>query len=73
MLKHLLVALFAIVGDVGSMRFFAALAASFALAAIGYWLALPRVLPLWPGLVTVLVGAVVGLLWEHTARRSSGG
>lgn len=69
MLRHLLVALVAIVGDLSFLRFFAALAASFTLAVVGYWLVLPRVLPLWPGVIVVLSGAVIGLAWELVSRR----
>jgi membrane protein DedA with SNARE-associated domain len=68
-LKHLLVALVAAFGDLSFLRFFAALASSFVLVAVGYWLALPRELPLWPGVIVVLAGAAFGLAWERASRR----
>ena len=34
---------------------------------LGYWLALPLILPMWPGVVAVVAAAVIGAVWEYRA------
>jgi hypothetical protein len=40
------------------------------LIALGYLLALPQILPMWPGVLALLVVAVIGVAWELQAAKS---
>jgi hypothetical protein len=42
------------------------------LVAVGYWLALPRLLPLWPAFVVLVFAALFGILWEGHASDRAG-
>ncbi len=41
------------------------------LISLGYWLALPYILPAWPAVIVLLFAAVVGVAWELHAENSS--
>jgi hypothetical protein len=71
MKRTLLTATFALLGDFALLRFCIALLASALIAAAMYWLSLPNVLPLWPGVLLLTIGAVAGLVWELTAERQN--
>ena len=71
-MKHLFVALLGLLGDLSFLRLWITLLCTLALTALCYWLALPRELPLWPGVVAIALGAAVGLIWERTSTSDTG-
>lgn len=72
MLRYLAVVLLALFGDPAYLaRVWVALLAGACLVAVGYWLALPQILPMWPGVVTILVAAGIGVAWEIHASNAS--
>lgn len=74
MLRHLVVVVLGLFGDPTYLaRVWFSLLVGACLVALGYWFALPRVLPMWPGVVAILVAAVVGVAWEiHGSNTSRG-
>ena len=72
MFRHLVVVVLALFGDPTYLaRFWVSLLVGACLVALGYWFVLPQVLPMWPGVVTLLVAAVVGVAWEIHASSTS--
>jgi hypothetical protein len=72
MLRYLALIVLALLNDPTYLaRVWVALLIGACLVALGYWLALPLVLPMWPGLVTVLVAAAIGVVWEIHASNAS--
>ena len=70
MLRLLAVILIGWFGDLSYARVYIATLAGLCVVAIVYMLALPRELPLWPGVLTLLFFSVLGLFWESKAARS---
>lgn len=68
MLRHLAVAICAIVGGFEYFRVFVSVAVSVMVTLVSYWVAYPRLVPLWPALLIVFVGVVVGVIWENRSR-----
>ena len=72
MLRYLSVVVLALFGDPTYLaRVWAALLAGSCLVALGYWFALPKILPMWPGVVTILLAAGIGVAWEIRASNAS--
>jgi hypothetical protein len=72
MLKNLVVVVLALFGDPTYLaRFGVSLLVGVCLVALGYWLVLPQVLPMWPGVVTLIFAAIVGVAWEIHASSTS--
>ena len=46
------------------LRVWASLGVGVFLVCLGYWIASPEVLPMWPGLLVLLVAALIGVIWE---------
>ena len=68
MFRHIVVIVLALFGDPGLLlRVWLSLFLGACLVALGYWLALPEILPIWPAVVVLLVAAVVGIGWERHA------
>jgi hypothetical protein len=55
----------ALVGDIDHWRVWCCIVVTSGAAAVIYLGALPEVLPTWPAVVAVAVGAVVGMVWEE--------
>jgi hypothetical protein len=73
MLKYLVVAVVALIGDpTYLLRVWVSMLLGPGLVAMGYWFALPRVLPIWPAIVVLVIAALVGILWERQASDRSG-
>jgi hypothetical protein len=74
MLRYLVIVVLAWFGDPSYLvRFWLSLLVGAGAVALGYWFALPQVLPMWPGVITVLVAAAVGVAWElHASSISKG-
>ena len=65
-----LVAIWEFIGDLSYSRPLICALLAFGALALGYWLALPTELPLWPAAVVVGVAVVLGVIWErHAATR----
>lgn len=64
MVRHLVVALAAWLGDLSISR--AQLCAVLACGLVGlmYWWYLPGVLPLWPAVVAVVLATICGFYWD---------
>ena len=65
MLRHLVVALIAWVGDPGISRVQLCAMLGCGFAALVYFWHLPDVLPLWPAFVIVALATVAGLYWDQ--------
>lgn len=73
MLRHLVVVVLALFGDPTYLaRVWVSILMGAVLVAMGYWFFFPRVLPMWPGAVAILIAAVVGVAWEHASSTSTG-
>lgn len=68
MFKHLAVAIYAIVGGFEHFRVFVSVGVSVVLTLVFYWVANLRLIPLWPALLIILLGVIVGVLWENRSR-----
>lgn len=72
-MKYLAVLVLALFGEPTYLaRVWVSLLGGTFLVALGYWLALPQVLPMWPGVVTILVAVGIGVAWEIHASNASG-
>jgi len=71
MLRHLAIAVLALIGDLSISRVQLCVLAAFAVLALTYWLALPTELPLWPAGVVITIALVGGLAWESRKDRQS--
>jgi hypothetical protein len=70
MLKHFAVVILAEFGDPTYLvRVWGSLLVGGGVVVLGYWLAAPDVLPLWPGVLGMLIAAIVGVAWEVRARQ----
>lgn len=65
MLRHLVIAIVALVGYPTWGRPSLCVGIAAVLLAISYWLALPTELPTWPIYVTLGVAAGIGFIWDH--------
>ena len=73
MLKHLVIALLAFIGDpTYLMRFWISVVLGGCLVAFVYWL-VPGELPMWPGAVVLLLAAATGVAWEYLAANTMKG
>ncbi|MES2945581.1 MAG: hypothetical protein V4772_22160, partial [Pseudomonadota bacterium] len=54
-------------------RIWLSLLAGACLVAVGYWFVLPEVLPMWPGVVTLVAATIVGVAWQLYASSASKG
>jgi len=70
MIRHLVVTLTALAGDLSVSSVQACVLATCALVALTYWLALPLELPLWPAGIAILAGLIVGVVWESRRKKS---
>jgi hypothetical protein len=65
MLRYLVIVVLGLFGDPTYLaRVWFPLLVGACLVALGYWFVLRLVLPMWPGVVAILVAAVVGVAWE---------
>jgi len=68
MLRHLVIAIMALVGDAAWSRPVICIAIAAAFLAIVYLLALPVELPEWPIYTVLGVAAAIGFIWDRYSR-----
>lgn len=68
MLRHLVVAIVALIGDLHLTRIWCAIALGTAIILAVYRFAAPNELSFWPGITIMIVSVVLGLCWEHRAK-----
>jgi hypothetical protein len=64
-MRYLVIVALGLIGDPFHLiRVWLSLLVGAGLVAVVYWFSLPQVLPIWPGVATLLVAAVAGVAWE---------